>query len=76
MSFSLPLGTTWSGEAHVLEYGRTIPLARSLLNSALAATNFSGERRRRIGKGRTAFGESVKGDTMSDRGITGARSCQ
>ena len=36
----------WSGEAHVLEDGRTIPIARSLLNSALAATNFSGERRR------------------------------
>ena len=31
----------WSGEAHVLEEGRMI-----LLNSALAATNFSGDRRR------------------------------
>ena len=30
----------------MLEDGRTIPMSRSLLNSALAATNFSGERRR------------------------------
>ena len=28
----------------MLEDGRTIPMSRSLLNSALAATNFSGER--------------------------------
>lgn len=35
----------WSGEAHVLEEGRTIPMSRSLLNSAFAATNFLVERR-------------------------------
>ena len=34
----------------MLKDGRTIPMSRSLLNSALAATNFSGERRRDRGK--------------------------
>ena len=29
----------------MLEDGRTIPMSRSLLNAALAANNFSGERR-------------------------------
>ena len=57
MSFSLrqsphgrhspvPLSTMWSGDAHVLEDGRTIPMSRSFLNSVFAAANFSGERRR------------------------------
>ena len=49
----LPLAHSWSWEAHLLEDGRTISMARSLLNSALVATNFSGGKTSRSGKDRT-----------------------
>ena len=69
------LGTIWSGEAHVLEEGRMIPMSRSLSNSALAAASFSGDKQRgRAMTGRPS--DDVVGNTMFDWCVACAWCCQ